>query len=95
MTIRQPMSPLWFAAPLFAVYAAAFFVVEVLPRTAAPGPIAAGLTVDLVVLVPALYYAVMIRGRGWPVITLAPVFLLSFGAASLAVPAEYHALLNA
>ena len=76
------------------MYAAAFFVVEVLPRAAAPGPIAAGLTVDLVVLVPALYYAVMIRGRGWPVITLAPVFLLSFGAASLAVPAEYHALLS-
>jgi hypothetical protein len=92
--VRQSTSPLWFAAPLVAVYAAAFFVIEVLPRTAAPGLIAAGLTVDLVVLVPALYYVVMVRGRGWPAITLAPVFLLSFGAASLAVPAEYHTLLS-
>jgi hypothetical protein len=92
--LRQPTSPLWFAAPLVAIYAAALVVLEVLPRTAAPGLIAGGLTVDLVVLVPALYYAVMIRGRGWPAITLAPVFLLSFGAASLAVPDEHHALLG-
>ena len=89
------MSPLWFAVPLFAVYAAAFFVIEVLPRADAPDTLAAGLTLDLVVLVPALYYTVLVRGRGWPAITLAPVFLLSFGAASLLVPTEYHALLNA
>jgi hypothetical protein len=95
MTARQPTSPLWFIAPLLAVYAAAFVVVEVLPRADAPGAVAAGLTLDLVVLVPALYYTVLVRGRGWPAITLAPVFLLGFGAASLLVPAEHHALLNA
>lgn len=95
MTVRQPPSPLWFAAPLLAVYAAAFFIVEVLPRASAPGAVAAGMTADLVILVPALYYAVLIRGRGWPAITLAPVFLLSFGAASLIVPAEHQSLLTA
>ena len=95
MTVRQPASPLWFVAPLLAVYAAAFFVVEVLPRADAPGAVAVGLTLDLVVLVPALYYAVLVRGRGWPAITLAPVLLLSFGAASLIVPAEHRSLLTA
>lgn len=95
MTLRQPTSPLWFGVPLLAVYASAFFLLEVLPRTLDPGAIAAGLTVDLVVLVPVLYYVVLVRGRGWPAITLAPVFLLSVGAASLLVPPEHHALLNA
>ena len=95
MTVRQPTSPLWFAAPLLVVYAAAFFIVEVLPRADAPGAVAAGLTLDLVVLVPALYYAVLVRGRGWPAVTLAPVLLLSFGAASLIVPAEHRSVLTA
>ena len=72
MTVRQSTSPLWFVAPLLIVYAAAFFIVEILPRVSAPGALAAGLTVDLVILVPGLYYAVLIRGRSWPAITLAP-----------------------
>lgn len=95
MTARQQASPLWFAVPLLAAYAAAFVVVEVLPRASAPGAVAAGLTLDLVVLVPALYYAVLVRGRAWPAITLAPVLLLSYGAASLLLPAEHHTLLTA
>ena len=95
MTVRQSTSPFWFAAPLLAVYAAAILIVEVLPRASAPGAVAVGLTADLVILVPALYYAVLIRGRGWPAITLAPVFLLSFGAASLIVPAEHQSMLTA
>ena len=95
MTVRPSTSPLWFVAPLLGVYAAAFFAVEVLPRADAPAAVAAGLTFDLVVLVPALYYAVLVRGRGWPAVTLAPVLLLSVGAASLVVPAEHHGLLDA
>ncbi len=95
MTFRQATSPLWFAVPFVVVYAAAFFVVEVLPTVDAPGTVAAGLTLDLVVIVPALYYVVLVRGRKWPAITLAPVFLLSFGAASVIVPDAYHGLLNA
>jgi hypothetical protein len=95
MTARQHPSALWFALPLAAVYAAAFVVVAVLPRASAPGAVAVGLTLDLVVLVPGLYYVVLVRGRGWPAITLAPVFLLSFGAASLVVPGEHHGLLRA
>jgi hypothetical protein len=87
-------SPLWFVAPLLAAYAAAFFIVEVLPRVDAPAAVAAGLTLDLVVLVPGLYYVVLVRGRGWPAVTLAPVFLLSFAGASLLLPPDHHALLN-
>ncbi|MDT0633019.1 hypothetical protein RQM47_09030 [Rubrivirga sp. S365] len=95
MTARRLPSPLWFAAPLLAVYAAAFVVLEVLPRADDAGAVAAGLTVDLVVLVPALYYAVLVRGRGWPTVTVAPMALVSYGAASALVPPEHHALLSA
>ncbi|MEM1042893.1 MAG: hypothetical protein AAGI91_09710 [Bacteroidota bacterium] len=95
MTVRRLTSPLWFAAPLLAVYAATFFIVEVLPQASAPGAVAVGMTADLVILVPALYYVVLVRGRGWPAITLAPVFLLSFGLASLIVPAEHQSVLRA
>jgi len=94
VTARAQPSPLWFGVPLLALYAAAFLIVEGLPRLEAPGAVAVGLTLDLVVLAPALYYAVLVRGRGWPAITLAPVLLLSFGAASLLLPAEYHAALD-
>lgn len=95
MTARQSTSALWFAGPLLAVYGAAFFAVEVLPQIDAPDAVAVGLTLDLVVLVPLLFYAVIVRGRGWPAITLAPVIVLSFGAASLLIPAEHHTLLDA
>lgn len=93
--LRQHTSALWFAGPLVAVYATAFGFLEVLPRTSGPGAIAAGLTIDLVVLVPALYYWVMVRGRQWPSITLAPVILLSFGAASFLIPQQHHTVLSA
>lgn len=95
MTIRWPTSPLWFIAPLLAAYTAAFFVIGILPRAGSPGAVASGLTVDLVILIPALYYVIFIRGRDWAAVTLAPVFLLSYVAASLLIPAEHHALLSA
>ena len=95
MTVRQPTSLLWFVGPLLAVYGAALWVVEVLPRVETPGAVAMGLTLDLVVLVPLLFYVVLVRGRGWPAIALAPVVLLSFGAASFLIPAEHQTLLDA
>ena len=95
MTFRQASpSALWFAAPLLMIYTAAFVIVGVLPTVQDPAAIAVGLTFDLVILVPALYYFILVRGRGWPSFTLAPVFLLSFGAASFLVPAEHPALLG-
>lgn len=93
--LRQATSPLWFLGPLLAMYAAAFYVVEVLPQAARPNLVAGGLTIDLVLLVPALFYVVLVRGRGWPTITLAPVFLLSVLAAFSIIPAEHDALLQA
>lgn len=93
-TLERPLSRLWFAIPLAAVYLTTFLVLDLLPRTVAPGALATGLTVDLVVLVPALYYYTMIRGRGWPAITLAPLFLVSFGVASVVIPGEHQTLLS-
>ena len=88
-------SPLWFLLPLCGVYAAAFGIVAALPRIDARSAVAFGLTLDLVVIVPALYYLVLVRGRGWPSISVVPVFLASFLAASWIVPAEHASLLGA
>jgi len=88
-------SPLWFLGPLLAIYGAAFYIVEILPQATRPDLVAGGLTIDLVVLVPALFYVVLVRGRGWPSITLAPVFLLSVLAAFAIIPADHDAVLQA
>jgi hypothetical protein len=94
MTVRQFSSPLWFIGPLIIAYTAAMFVMGMLPRLEAPGVVAVALTLDLVILVPLLYYAVLVRGRGWPAVTVVPVFLASMGATSLLLPDQHHAMLD-
>ena len=91
---RSP-SPWWFAIPLIGIYASAFFIITSLPGIAAPGIVAAAVTIDLIVVVPLLYYIVLVRGRKWPPVTVLPVFLLSFAAASFILPSDQQALLNA
>jgi hypothetical protein len=52
------------------------------------------LSIDLAVLVPLVYFLVMVRNRGWSPITTIPVFLLSFGLALLIIPKDGHGLLD-
>lgn len=89
-------SPLGFLLVAGAVYAAALGLV--LPRLALtehPGALAAALTLDLTVLVPAAYYGLLVRGRGWPVVTVLPVLVASVLAAAHIVPEAYHGTLHA
>jgi hypothetical protein len=91
---RQPTSfrafafhPLTFVIAAAAVYAAALAVVAILPSVASPGVVAAGLTFDLTVFVPLLYWLLLVRGRGWPGFTVVGVFLLSLAGAAAVLPA--------
>lgn len=95
MTARsaQLTHPLWFLLPLAGIYAVAWHSRGQLYQ---PGgdALAMGVTLDLVLLVPVVYGWVMVRGRGWPVLSLAPVTLASFAAASWLLPSTHHDTLD-
>ena len=98
MTLTSPR-PAWplatFAALASAVYAVAVFgVVPLLARVPHPEAVAAGLVVDLVVLVPLAYAALVVRVRGWRAATLGPVIALSGLGAWLVLPETHRGLLT-
>jgi hypothetical protein len=83
-----------FAAIAAGVYAAAIALAGLLPRLARPEAVAVGMTIDMVVIVPLAFYILLVRGRGWPLVTLAPVLVLSFIAATRVLPADHHQALR-
>jgi hypothetical protein len=94
MVLRLRAVPvLLFAALTATVYAAALLVVARMPRAARPEVLAGAVLVDLVVVVPLVYYLLFLRGRKWPV-GLVPVFLLSLVGASLVLPGDNRQLLS-
>lgn len=94
-TLKQHLPLLGFGLALTLLYPVAVFVAAEIQHAARPGVLAAALTLDLTVVVPLLYYGLLVRRKGWPVITVAPVFLVSLMAASLVVPADRQGLLHA
>lgn len=59
-----------------------------------PGVLAFGITADLAVGIPILYYIFAVRKRRAPMITLVPIVVLSLVLAGLILPAEHHAYLD-
>lgn len=53
-----------------------------------PNVFAFGITVDLVIVIPSLYYFLIVRKKQAPLITLLPVFVLSFIIASFILPIQ-------
>jgi hypothetical protein len=70
------------------VYATALAVVQRLPQLDRGGAVAVGLTLDMVVVGPLAFYVLVTRRRRLPLVTLAPVLVLSVLAASRILPAE-------
>ena len=83
-------SPAVFAMAVASVYVVAFYVRANLASVASPDVMAAALAVDLVVLVPALYYFLVVRRRSVPALSVLGVFVLSLVAASFVIPDQYH-----
>ena len=83
------------AFALLAYAVGALFVVPALTDASSPHVLAQALAVDLVVLVPAAWWALVVRrGRagGW---TVTPLVALSLGGAWLVLPTAHHDVLAA
>ena len=93
MTLRTLALPL-FALAAGAVYAVAWWIAGGLAASPSPTLLAAALAVDLVVLVPLLYYGLVVRGREASPVTLAPVGVLSLVGAYWILPEAYEGVLG-
>ena len=87
-------SPALFAAVVVGVYATSLVVVGQLQHLDRASVVAIGLTLDLVMIVPLAYYLLIVCGRNVPVITLAPVCVLSAVAASRILPDQHQGTLE-
>ncbi len=83
-----------FGVGLAAIYAVAFVIVARLGQMDEADVIAGALTLDLTVLVPGLYYVLLVRWRGWSALSVLPVFLLSVLIAGRLIPAAQRHVLN-
>jgi hypothetical protein len=92
--IQRFGSPIIFLAVAAGVYATAFYFRSIFSTIDSPRLIAGALVVDLVILVPATYYFLVIRRYGLPVISVAGVFVLSLIAATRIIPSEQQAILT-
>jgi len=94
-TVSRRAAPLLlFASLATAVYAVAIHLCGRLPSIDGAGALAAGVTLDLAVLVPALWYVVVVRRTGVPWPTTVPVAIASLFAASRIVPPAHHQTLG-
>ncbi|MGH7542029.1 MAG: hypothetical protein ACRELC_13630, partial [Gemmatimonadota bacterium] len=82
---------LLFVAGCIGIYATSWYVLS-LPTDRHALEI--GVTLDLTVFVPVLYWLVLVRGRGWPLASVLPVFLASLLLASFMLPAGRHGTLD-
>ena len=83
----RPYTPLvGFGLSLMAIYGAALFIVGRLATLDRSDLVAGALTLDLTLLVPLLYYLFIVRWRGWPPVTILPVFVGSVVLAGRLIP---------
>jgi hypothetical protein len=80
--------------PIFVALAATIGLAGVvaLETSAGASVVVTAVTLDLVLVVPALHYLLVVRGRGLPAITLLPVFRLCLAVAGHVLPADDRAL---
>jgi hypothetical protein len=88
VAVHRRAPQLWFLGVAAAIYVTALAIVGQLPRLeTGADAVAIGLTFDLVVVVPLAFYVLVVRPQRWPIVSLAPVFILSLLAASRVLPA--------
>lgn len=88
-------SPLvMFALLAVALLAAESWIAGTADFAAHPDVLALAVTADIVVGIPLAYYLLVVRRKGLPAITVAPVFILSLLAAGRILPAAHHTYLR-
>ncbi|HBL29798.1 MAG TPA: hypothetical protein DD490_23425 [Acidobacteria bacterium] len=91
---RRTLYPAAFLLAVLTVYVTEWVAVSALGRSAYPDLLALGITLDLTVVVPALVYFLLVRGRGWPPVILVPAFLFSLVVAGRFLPADRQQALH-
>ncbi len=92
--IRRFHHPTAFLLCAAAVYAVSLSIARSLETLGNAPVLAVAVTADLVLIVPLLYYWLLVRGRSWPVFSCIPVFLLSLVIAAWIVPEAHHSALR-
>jgi hypothetical protein len=92
LTIRSPAG--LFAAVALAVYLTAVVLSGQLGSLPNGRGVAAGVAMDLMLLVPGAYYLLVVRPRRWPVAAVAPVVIAGLAMAALILPAGHRAPLR-
>lgn len=92
LRLQTPL--LAFVSSVAAIYGAALVIVSRLAQLEHPDLIAGALTLDLTLLVPLLYYLLLVCWRGWPAVTVLPVFLASVAFAYRLIPETRHHVLD-
>jgi len=92
--IARLRHPAVFLAAAAAICACSILIAGMLPRLQNAGAVAVGVTCDLLLVLPALYYLLLVRGRRWPAIGLVPVFIVCLLAAGWILPAEHQGTLT-
>jgi len=87
---RQPF--LTFAVLATGIYAAAVTMVRMRPELRHPDAVSVGILIDLLVVVPLVFYFLPVRRAGWPARTLIPLFLFSLTGAALVLPDQREML---
>jgi len=91
---RQNKSMLLFAGLVTTVYAIAMMVTNQLSHHENADVLSMAIALDMVVLVPLAFYFLVIRRRGYSIIRLAPVVILSLVLASLIIPKDHQQALH-
>lgn len=92
MTIlRQDLRTHAFLVLATGIYVFAWSVHRLLPVLDGGARVSVGLTLDLAVVVPALFFALVARPRKWPLSSLAPLVALGLLTAHLVVPPQHLA----
>jgi hypothetical protein len=89
----------WPAVRLFVALAIVIYAIEIAivrsPRFAVrPDLVAFAATLDLTVVIPLIYWLIVVRRNGAPVISLAGVYLASLAGASVVIPSGRHQFLK-
>ena len=94
LMIRRTYPPLFaFALLATGIYAAEVSILRMHPLWGRPDLVALGVMVDLIVMVPLVYWFLAVRRGGWPLATVIPVVLLGILGSALMLP-HHHGLLR-
>lgn len=93
-SLRSRAPLLVFGLSLAAIYGVALAIVSRMAQLERAELIAGALTLGLTLLVPLLYYLLLIRCRGWPAVTALPVFIGSVLLAGRLIPDAHHRVLD-